>query len=209
MEGGSLSASRRKSCRSVAAVFGWAAVPPSANSRIASPVPTECTIATFSGLGAMPTFPSIWAMAARMPTTRPSNRARAAGSVSAASTKDTRTRVFSDRDNVLGERANEGLHAVVGGGDRGLDSGALALGGALEHGVHEVGARREIIGEMALRDAGRLGNTRLGQLGKPALADQRDGRHQKLLADVGRDHAEFFDGFVSITTTILGQFSKP
>ena len=103
-------------------------------------------------------------------------------------------RIFRSRQR-LGERANEGLHALIGCRDRGLDTGALTLGRALEHGVHQVGARREIIGEMALRDAGRLGNARLGQLGKPALADQRDGRRQKLLANVGGDHAEGLSRF--------------
>jgi hypothetical protein len=37
---------------------------------------------------------------------------------------------------------------------------------------------------MALRDAGRLGKARLGQLGKTLLANQHDGRHQKSLPNV-------------------------
>ncbi len=151
-------------------------------------MPTACTIATFSGLGAMPTFPSIWAMACAHADdkTIEQGTGRRVG-VGGEHEGDQDAGIFRSRQ-LLGERANEGLHAVVGGGNRGLDTGALALGGALEHGVHEVGARREVVGEMALRDAGRLGNARLGQVGKPALADQRDGRHQKSLADVCRDH---------------------
>ena len=53
---------------------------------------------------------------------------------------------------------------------------------------------------MALRDAGRLGNARLGQLGKTLLADQGDGRHQKSLANVCRDHIPRLHALVGITT---------